>query len=411
MAFLGNYNIQYLSAVGNVLYPYTIMISFLTALSAGATVMISHNIGAKSLIAAKRYSEVSFFYNIAISTPFFLILFLMPQLLMTWMGASQQITEYSSLFMKSLSFSVLFIGVELSIAAILQGVGRTKAIMYTAIISTLANIFFDWVLIYGNLGFPELGIKGAAIATSLANFTGMVYMIVYFASTNKLPFKPGLRGIFKPRWKVQKENIRVGLPYGLEAMFWSFGQIIIIRMVNEIDDYSAGLYLLITRIQAVTFFIYLGIAKATMILVGQEIGSGNPKRATQIAYMSLKYSLILCVVASLTFISIPRQILSIFSNEENLISGAVVFLYIVAITIFPVTINVVIGNAIRGMKDTKWMFYTQSFGTTFTIVVSAIMLFVFHLNLTGVFITVLLDESIRAALNYRRFYSSIQYYK
>jgi putative MATE family efflux protein len=403
MAMLGHSNTLFLSAVGNVLFPYNIIISFLTALSAGATVLIAHSFGGKSLNSAKRFAEVSFFYNSLISIPFFLILFLLPHTLMTWMGTSEQINLYATQFMKSLSFSVLFLGIELSIASILQGVGKTRAIMVMAIIATITNIFFDWVLIYGHLGFPALGIMGSGIATSIANFCGMVYLVIAYISTKRLPFKTSLGGILKPRWSIQKRNIIVGLPYGLEAMFWSFGQIIIIRMVNEINEYAAGIYVLISRIQAITFFFYLGIAKATMVLVGQEIGAGNREQASHISYMSLLYSFALCVLASSVFLIFPEQILFIFTSDQGLITGAVPLLNIIAITIFPVTVNVVIGNAIRGFKDTKWMFYTQSFGTVFVISLSAVLLFVFHLDLKGVFITILCDELIRASLNYKHF--------
>lgn len=403
MAMLGHSNTLYLSAIGNVLFPYNIIISFLTALSAGATVLISHSVGGRSLNSAQRYSEVSFFFNFLIALPFFLILLFLSNTLMTWMGTSEQISLYATQYMRYLSFSVLFLGIELSIVAILQGVGKTRAIMIAALIQTVTNIFLDWVLIYGHWGFPKLGISGAAIATSIASFLGMMYLIVAYITTKRLPFKTTLKGILNPRWKIQKRNVVVGLPYGLEAIFWSFGQIVIIRMVNEIDDYAAGVYVLISRIQATTFFFYLGIAKATMVLVGQEIGAGNRQQASHISYLSLRYAFALCMVASALFLVFPEQILSVFTSEEGLIKEAVPLLTIVSITIFPVTVNVVIGNAIRGFKDTKWMFFTQSFGTIFTITLSAILLFIFNLNLIGVFITVLFDECIRAFMNYVHF--------
>ncbi|MFA9392933.1 MAG: MATE family efflux transporter [Prolixibacteraceae bacterium] len=403
MAMLGQSNSLFLSAVGNVLYPYNIIISFLTALSTGATVLISHSLGSRSLRSAQRYSEVSFFFNLLVAIPFFFLLFFLAQELMNLMGTSEQISRYATEYMKYLSFSVLFLGVALSIVAILQGMGKTRAIMIAAIIGTVANIFFDWVLIYGKLGFPVMGIKGAAIATSIANFLGMVYLIIAFVTTKRLPFKPNLKGLLYPRWKIQRRNVVVGLPYGLEAMFWSFGQIIIVRLVNEVDDFAVGLYVLISRIQAVTFFFYLGIAKATMILVGQEMGAGNRKGALRVSFLSLKYAFATCLIAATLFIIYPAQLLSLFSSDEALIKESIVLLNIVSITIFPVAINVVIGNAIRGMKDTKWMFYTQTFGTIFVISLSSLLLLYFHLDLKGVFLTILFDEVIRAFLNYRRF--------
>jgi putative MATE family efflux protein len=403
MAMLGHSNTLYLSAIGNVMYPYNIIVSFLTALSIGATVLIAHNVGGKSLNSARRFSEVSFFYNLLIAIPFFCILFLFPHLLMNWMGTSEQINLYASEFMRAISFSVLFLAIQLSINAILQGAGKTRPIMIAALIATTTNIFFGWVLIYGRLGFPELGIKGSGIATSIANFLSMSYLVFAFIITKRLPFKASLKGILNPRWSIEKKNIMVGLPYGLEAIFWTIGQIFIIRMINKFGDYAAGTYVLVSRIQAIAFFFYLGLARATLILVGHEIGAGNRQMASRIAHLSLRIAISICFIASTAFLIFPRQILSIFTIETDMIKRAVPLMSIIAVTIFPVTVNVVIGNAIRGFKDTKWMFYTQCLGTVFTISLSATLLFVFNMGLAAVFITVLCDECIRAFLNYRHF--------
>jgi Na+-driven multidrug efflux pump len=112
---------------------------------------------------------------------------------------------------------------------------------------------------------------------------------------------------------------------------------------------------------------------------------------------------VLCIIISVLFLAIPDKILSIFTSDDQLINRVSDLLYVVAIIIFPVAVNVIIGNAIRGMKDTKWMLYTQSIGTVFTVCMSAVMIFVLHLNLLGIFITILFDESFRALLNYIRF--------
>ncbi|MFY0650700.1 MAG: MATE family efflux transporter [Cyclobacteriaceae bacterium] len=407
MAMVGQANSLFLSAIANVLYPYNIVIAFLTSLSTGATVVSSHCIGAKSLNSAQRYSEVSFFFNFILAVPFFLILYLLPSTLLTLMGTTAQINEYGTIFLQSLSFSVICLGVSLSITSLLMGMGKTKHLMLSSVVTTAINIFFDWALIYGNLGFPEWGIQGAGIATSIANFTGMMYLIIALITSKNLHYKPSLKGILKPRWHIQWRSIVVGLPFGLEAMFWSLGQIIMVRMINGVDEYAAGLYVLITRIQSVTFFFYLGLARATMTLVGQEMGANNREGAFYVVSLSLKYAFSICVLASITFLLFPDSLLSIFSSDHDLINRALPLLNIVALTIFPVAVNVISGNALRGMKDTKWMFYTQSFGTAFVIVVSATLLFNFNLGLKGVIITVLCDEIIRAILNYRRFRNNV----
>lgn len=404
MALLGHYNPILLSAVGNVTFPYIILVNFLLGTSTGATVMIAHTIGAEKMSHARRFSEVSFFYNALLSIPFFLILYLLPSLILTWMGASAEINLYGSQYMRILSYSLLFLGVEMSVAATLQGMGMTKHIMVAGILRTVVNVLLDWFLIYGKFGFPELGIEGAAIATSSSNAIAAIYLTAALIYSKSILFYPGIGGIFKPRWRIHKKNVLIGFPSGLEAIMWSLGQIGIIRIVNEIDAISAGLYLLVIRIQSVTFFFYLGIARGTMTLVGQKMGAGRHQDAIRVGLLGLRYSFIACSAAAVSFLIIPDQILHVFTSDADIIKSASPLLAIIAITVFPVAVNVVIGSGIRGMKDTKWMFYTQIIGTAFTIIVCAILVLVYNMGLYGVFLTALADETIRAVLNFIRFY-------
>jgi putative MATE family efflux protein len=410
MAFLGHYNPLLLSAVGNVIFPYNVYVSFLLSICLGSTILISHCIGGNDLLKAKRYSEVSFFYNAVISIFFFIQIYLLTPYILTWLGTPASIHTYASDYMRILSFSFLLIGIEYSITATLQGMGITKHIMYAGIIRTGVNVLLAWILIYGNIGFPEMGIDGAALATTIANYCAGIYFILVLTFSRRLKFNPSFRGMLKPEWKIEKENITIGVPSGLEAMLWSFGQIAIIRIVNELDAFSSGLYVLVSRIQAFTFFIYIGFARATMILVGQRMGADKPQEAVKITYTSLRYAFILCAVMSVIFIAMPDKILLIFTDDTSLINRASFLMNIIAITIFPVSVNVIIGNAIRGMKDTRWMLYTQSIGTFLVVCISALMIFVFHLNLLGIFLTILLDETTRAGINLVRFRKGREYF-
>lgn len=410
IALLGHYNPLMLSAVGNVVFPYFIHVSFILTISMGATIIIAHALGANDIQRAKRYSEVSFFYNTIISIIFFVYLYNFSPAILNLLGMPAEVHSYASDYMVTLSYSFLLMGIEYSVTSTLQGMGITRYIMYAGIIRTTINVILATILIYGYFGLPEMGIHGAALATTISNYSAVIYFVLVLMLNKKLTFRATLKGIFKPEWKIQKENIVVGLPSGLESMLWSFGQIAIISIVNQLDAYSSGLYILVSRLQAFTFFIYIGIARATMILVGQKMGANKPDEAINIGMVSIKYGLFLCLIISSLFLTIPDKILSIFTSEQHLINRATHLMYIAAITIFPVSVNVIAGNAIRGMKDTKWMLYTQILGTAFTISMSALMIFVFHLNLMGIFLTILLDESFRACLNFLRFYKGKEYF-
>jgi Na+-driven multidrug efflux pump len=182
-------------------------------------------------------------------------------------------------------------------------------------------------------------------------------------------------------------------------------------MINEVDILSAGIYLLVARIQIIAFFVYFGIAQATMTLVGQKMGAGKPAEAIRVGLLSLKYSFVVCAGTAFIFIVFPHQILSIFTYDKEIINKSVVLMYVVSFTVFPQAVNVVIGSAIRGMKDTRWMLYTQIFGTLFKIAAAAFSIFVLHLGLLGLFLTGLLDETIRGGMNFIRFYRGKAFYR
>ena len=410
IAMLGHKNPLYLAAIGNVTFPYIILVNFLLGVSTGATVMIAHSIGARKLSHARRFSEVSFFYNSLISIPFFLILFLLCPAIMSALGTSPEVNFYGSQYMRFLSYSILFIGIEMSVTSTLQGMGKTKHIMVSGILKTVINIFLDWILIYGIWGFPEMGIEGAALATSIANAVSALYLLGTMAFSKSILFRPG-GGIFKPRWSIERKNIQIGFPSGLEAIMWALGQVAIIRIVNEIDVLSAGIYLMVARLQAFTFFFYVGIARGTMTLVGQKMGAGRFKEAIRVGLLGLRYSFLFCFAASALFLLMPESILSIFTSDPGIIQASLPLLVIIAITIYPVAINVVIGHAIRGMKDPQWMFLTQILGTTFTVACSAVLIFVFKLGIIGIFITTFSDETVRAILNFIRFYRGREFFK
>ena len=410
MAMLGHYNALFLAAVGNVTFPYIILVNFLLGISTGATVMIAHSIGARKINHAKRYSEVSFFYNSLISIPFFMILYFLASPIMTALGTSPEINLLGSYYMRFLSWSLLFVGVEMSVTATLQGMGMTKHIMISGIIKTTVNVCLDWILIYGKIGFPEMGIEGAALATSIATAISALYLTCSLVLSGSILFRPSIGGIFKPRWSIQKKNVVIGIPTGMEAILWASAQIAIVRLVNEIDALSAGIYLMVARIQAVTFFFYLGIARGTMTLVGQKMGGKRFREAIHVGLLGVRYAFLFCFVASAFFLSMPHSILGIFTSDEQIIRSSAPLLAIVAITIYPIAINVVIGNAIRGMKDTQWMFLTQIFGTLFTISVSALLIFVFDMGILGVFVTTFFDETVRACLNFVRFYRGREFF-
>lgn len=103
------------------------------------------------------------------------------------------------------------------------------------------------------------------------------------------------------------------------------------------------------------------------------------------------------------FFLFPRFILGIFTSDAAIIESSVILLLVAAVNFFPRSVNLIMGSAIRGFGDTKWMLKTQILGTIYILSMGSLAVFVFDLGLPGVFLTILSDETIRGVINYFRF--------
>jgi putative MATE family efflux protein len=276
--------------------------------------------------------------------------------------------------------------------------------MYAGLASNILNILLDWVLILGKWGVPQMGIDGAALASVIASFATAPILIVYVFAGKKIPFKLNIVNVFRFRWNLYKNVLKVGVPSGMEFALWSAGNFAVVSFLNRLDIISVGVYTLVFSISMFPLLIYMGFANAALTLVGQKTGEEEHEQAVNVGFMCLRFGLVFCVVFAALFIILPKQILGIFTNDVSYVSYAASFLLIVSVTMFPKAINNVIGLGIRGMGDTKWMLYGQILGTVLVITLSYILSFIVKMGLMGIFVVYLIDESVRGVINLLRFW-------
>ncbi|MCL2230676.1 MAG: MATE family efflux transporter [Treponema sp.] len=402
-AMLGHINPEFFSAVGNSLVPYFAVISTIVAISSGTTILIAQSVGAKNFELSRKYAECSFVGNSIFPVIAFLFFFFCSPWMFKLMGVQSPIYEYAVSYIRITSYSLFIIGIVSTCSSILQGIGFTKMIMVTGIITNVLNIFFDWVLIYGKFGLPAMNIEGAATATVIANFSALPFLIIYVIKRKKMPFKIKVRNIFKFDFNLYKNVFKIGVPSGGEYALWSLGNLFVVSYLNRIDIMAAGIYTLLFSIQGLSVILYAGFAQAGMTLAGQKTGENEPKQAINIVYKCLSFAIIVCAVVTAVYCAIPGKILGLFTSDALLIDFSTPFLLFLTITMFPKAANIVVGYGIRGTGDTRWMLYTQIFGTILVMTLCYILIFIAGLGLWAVFITSLADEAVRSIINMLRF--------
>lgn len=405
-AMLGHLNAEFFSAIGNSDAPYHMVVSTITAVCGGTAILVAQGIGAKKPDHVREISGASFLGSSILCAGFFAFFFFFAKDLFRLMGVQPPILEHSTVYIRTMSFSLLILGPAATATAILQGLGFTKVIMAAGIAGNFLNIALDWLLIFGNLGFPALGIQGAALATVIANFLSAGLTILYVLCSPGMPFRLDPAFPLSGQLRCYRQVLQLGIPSGLEYALWNVGNLILISLLNRVDMMAAGIYTLVFSIETVPMLLYMGFANAGLTLVGQQTGANDPKQAKRTGLMCLYCSLVVCVAVGVIFHVFPMQLLGLFTNDRDTLSISVPYLIFVSWILFPKAVNNVIGLCIRGLGDTRWMLLTQIFGTCFMVCCGYWLILSAGMGLSGIFITLLLDEALRSIANLIHFLRS-----
>lgn len=406
-AFVGNLDARYLSAIGNVMIPYNAMTFVFFAIATGLTVLVAQNVGRKDYQRAQELSQSAFFYLTLISTGLFLLWFFGAEKIFALFGATGDVLRFSVVYVRIISIFLIFFGIEVAAGAILEGVGTTRPIMVVGVVRSVLNIFLDWLLVYGYWGFPAMGLEGAALATLIANLVGCAILFYSLFLQGNLPFRLEKKTLFKPAWRPFWEISRLGIPSGVEIFLYQVGNLVLVRFLNQIDAMAIGIYSLVISVQTIPVLIYMGFAKATTTMVGQYWGEERFADAKKIALYAQKLSVVTCAFMGMVFALIPRVLIRIFTPDPEVMARAAQLLRLSGVLLVFQSSNIVSGHAIRATGDTKWMLYSQIYGTIFVVGFSAFTIFYLEWGLMGLYLTTMFDELTRGIINFLRFYFGV----
>lgn len=400
--FLGQLNTLYMSALGNVMTPMWTTMSIAFTVTAGASILISQNIGAGNREKANEYAASLLKWNNIPSIALFVFWALCGKRVFKLMGVSESVMPYCLGYIKYYVPSVLLIGIEGSTSVIMQTSNYTKPMVYYGLIRSGTNIVLDYALIFGHFGLPALGIEGAAIATTIAEFSGVIFAMGALRSP-KLTTRPPVREIFKAKAKPYLNSLKLGINCALEEFAWNAGNLVIMRILNSINEIAAGVYSIVISVETLVIVVIGAFGNSTMILTGEAKGKRDKDQYRQVVKLAYMLSAITAFVTLVVCIFFPKQILGLFSSDDRIISGCGIYLIMVCINLFGKSGNIIVGSGIKGNGDTKWMLCTQVFGTVLVIACACLFVYALQLGIAGVFMAVIVDEGIRVFINLGRF--------
>ncbi|MFO7827047.1 MAG: MATE family efflux transporter [Bacteroidales bacterium] len=355
------------AAIGGVFYLTLIMLGF--GFSVGSQIIVARRFGENNNKQIGVIIEHSHYFLIVLAVILISSMQLALYPIFDAVLKSDDIKVASSEYFSYRIFGLFFAFINFGFRAFYIGIARTRVITWTTVFMALTNVFFDYALIFGNFGFPQLGIAGAAIASVIAEIAATIFFIFFTIKFVDLKFF-GLFSFQKFDFKILKRIFNVAFPMMMQNFISFTGWFFFFLFVEKMGERPLAISNIIRSIYVVMLIPIWGFTSATNTLVSFLIGRNRKDEVIPLILKILK----LCIVGVTGLVILnmifPEMILSIYTNDPILINEALPTLYVVSIAAFFLTIGFVFFSGVSGTGMTKISFSIEMVAIIFYIVIT-----------------------------------------
>jgi putative MATE family efflux protein len=375
----------------------TLVYSLAIGLSMGATAMVARRVGEGDVPAAAKAGVQAIYLAIGISIAISLVGLFFSENILGLMGASESVIASGSGYTRWMLSGNITVMLIFLINAIFRGAGDASLAMRVLILSNVLNIILDPIFIFGFGPIPAFGVEGAAIATTIGRGIGVLYQISH------LVYGKGLI-------KINRQNM--GIDFGLigrlikvsaggtgQFIIASASWIFLVRIVSTFGSEALAGYTIAIRVIVFAILPAWGMANAAATLVGQNLGAGQPERAEQSVWRTGFFNMIFMAFITVTFMTMARPIVELFTTDAVVLANATQCLQIVAIGYIFYAYGMVVAQSFNGAGDTRTPTILNFFAFwMFQIPLAYILAITLNMGPKGVYVAIVVAESVLAVV-------------
>ena len=396
MFFVGKLGENAIATVGLTESVITIVYSIAIGLSTGATALVARRIGEKNEDGGAHAGMQAIILSLIVILIISVIGIVFAPKILELMGARPDVVREGTVFTRIMLGGSVVIILLFLINGIFRGAGNAAIAMKSLWIASLANIILCPSLINGYGPLPELGLKGAAIATTIGRGIGVVYQCYHLLKgTSSIHIKARH---FKFDWPVMKNLIGVAWPATFQFIIASGSWIVLAALIAKTGGTTATAGYQIA-LRNVVFFILpaWGLSNAAATLVGQNLGAKQPERAEKSVLLTAKYNAIFMAGVMLLFLFFAGPIISVFTNDPEVQETGILALRIIGTGYIFYGIGMVMIQALNGAGDTRTPTLINLFGFwLFQIPLAFVLAKWLKMGATGSFIAIPVAETFIA---------------
>lgn len=402
---LGKESLAAVGLANQVFFFYSVIVF---GVATGSAIFIAQFWGKKDILNIRKILGLSLLISCIIGLVFTISAFFAPSSIMKIFTKEVEVVNLGRDYLKIVSLSYIITAISFSFSVASRSIGDAKMPMVVSIISFLTNTLFNYLLIFGKFGFPQLGVKGAAYGTLIARMVEVV-LILYAVYSSHGPLAGNFSELSSWDKNYVKKYFKTAYPVILNETFWSLGNVMYSIAYAKIGTEATAAVQITSTVQNIFLVFSRGLANSCTVMVGNKIGEGNEEEAVDYANKFLKIAVILGTFLGVILFFTTDLALMLFRNlPEDLYEASKSMIIVLAIFL-PIKMfngNLIVG-VFRGGGDTKFSMMVEM-GAVWAVGVPLAFLgaTVFKLPVYLVSVLVNMEEVVKAIIGVPRVLSN-----
>lgn len=308
----------------------TVLQCIMNGIGTTMLVLIAQYWGKRNMDSIRRIIWIGFRVALGIGIVYSLVACVFPEEILSVLTSKQEVVQAGIPYLRITGVSFFFFCLSQSFVYSLRGVENTKFGLMLSLVTLVVNVSFNYVLIFGKLGFPQLGITGAAIATLISRVVECVFVAVYIFKLESV-LKLKLSGLFTRGKELFYDLVKCGIPIILGEFVWSVNMLWQSGVIGRYDEEVMAAFSITITLSDLVYVWAVGLASAVGIITGKTVGSGQYELMKKYAKTTQVLFAIIGVLSGLLIIGIKGAFVSLYNVTDATKACADILMSVLAV--------------------------------------------------------------------------------
>ncbi|MBI2864229.1 MAG: MATE family efflux transporter [Chloroflexi bacterium] len=325
---------------------------FFNGIAVGATAIVARRIGEGDPRRAKEALHQSIIMAFVVGLIFAPVVWTLARSIMVLFRAQPDVVETGVLYLRASAPGLIPALIMLAANAVMRGAGNTRTPMLIMLVANIVNIILAYVLIYGFLGLPALGVVGSGIAGSSAWTVGCI-MAIALLIRGVGPLRYTARRAFSVSLETSARILHVGLPAAFELLQFQIAYTVFSLIFSALGTTVYAAHTVALRIENIAFMPGAGLGMAATTLVGQALGAGRHDVAEKATNLAKWYAVALMTAISALIVLFRTELIAVFVSDRAVIEVGAIAIAVYSVSMPLMGIGNCLSGALRGAGDTR----------------------------------------------------------